>query len=107
MAYDEDLAGRIRELIGAEPGLSEQKMFGGLCFLLNRHIAVAVSREGGLLLRVDPAEHEKLINKPNAGPFEMRGREMAGYLRIAPDGVKTKAQLERWVTRGVSYARTI
>jgi hypothetical protein len=107
MAYDEALANRIREIIGAEPDLVEKKMFGGLAFLIGGHMSVSVSGRGGLMLRCDPAEGEELRNKPHAGPFEMRGRVMDGWLRIEPDGVRTKRQLERWVARGVDYARSL
>jgi len=107
VAYDADLANRIRELIGAEPSLTEVKMFGGLAFLLGGNLAVAASGQGGLLLRVDPAQTDALLSKPHAAPFVMRGRPMDGWLRVAADGVKTKAQLQRWVDRGVGYARTL
>jgi hypothetical protein len=107
VAYDEDLAHRIRALLGAEKDVSEQRMFGGLAFLIGGHMAVAASGQGGLLLRCDPAESEALLRKPNAKPFEMRGRAMEGWLRIDVDGVATKRQLERWVGRGVAYARSL
>src|SRR5579859_2561469 len=107
MAYDEDLANRIRELIAGEPGLTEKKMFGGLAFLIEGNMSVSVSGQGGLLLRVDPEQTEALLAKPNAEPFAMRGREMQGWLRVTPEGGETKAQLERWVERGVSYARSL
>ena len=107
MAYDEDLANRIRELIAGEEGVVEQKMFGGLAFLIGGHMSVSASGRGGLLLRVPPAETESLLAKPHAGPFEMRGRTMDGWLRVESDGVKTKRQLERWVKRGVDYARSL
>jgi TfoX/Sxy family transcriptional regulator of competence genes len=107
MAYDEDLANRIRELIAAEPGLTEKKMFGGLAFLIDGNMSVSASREGGLLLRVDPDETDALLGKPHAAPFVMRGREMQGWMRVAPEGVGTKRQLERWVARGVRYARSL
>jgi TfoX/Sxy family transcriptional regulator of competence genes len=107
MAYDEDLANRIRELISAEPGLTEKRMFGGLAFLLNDHMSVAVSRQGGLMLRCDPAETEELRSKPHAGPMEMRGRVVDGWLRVEAEGVRTKRQLERWVARGIAYARSL
>ena len=107
MPYDIDLANRIRELIAAEPNLTEVKMFGGLAFLLSGNMAVAASGQGGLLLRVDPAQTDALLAKPHAAPFVMRGRPMDGWLRVAPEGVKTKAQLQRWVDRGVGYARTL
>ena len=107
MAYDEDLANRIRELISGDAGVAEQPMFGGLAFLIGGHMSVAVSGQGGLLLRCDPAETDVLLGKPYATPFEMRGREMKGWLRVAPEGVRTKRQLERWVARGVGYARSL
>ena len=107
MAYDEDLANRIRELIAAEEGVVEKKMFGGLAFLIGGHMSVSASGQGGLLLHVDPAETEKLLAKPHARAFEMRGRTMDGWVRVDPEGVKTKRQLETWVQRGVSYARSL
>jgi TfoX N-terminal domain len=107
MAYDEDLANRIRELIAGEDGVVEQKMFGGLAFLIGGHMSVSASGHGGLLLRVPPAETESLLARPHAGPFEMRGKTMDGWLRVEADGVKTKRQLEPWVKRGVDYARSL
>ena len=107
MAYDEDLANRIRELVSSEHGVSEQRMFGGLAFLVNGNMSVSASGQGGLLLRVDPAETDALLRRPHAGPFQMRGRVMQGWLRVDPEGVRTTRQLERWVTRGVSYARSL
>jgi TfoX/Sxy family transcriptional regulator of competence genes len=107
MAFDEDLANRIRELFAADPDVTEKRMFGGLAFLIGGHMAVSASREGGLLLRCDPAETDALLGKPHAAPFVMRGRAMDGWLRVAPDGLRSKAQLERWVARGAAYARSL
>ncbi len=107
MAYDEDLAYRVRDLLEPEQGLSERKMFGGLTFMINGHMAVTVSRQGGLMLRVDPARTEELLREKHASPFEMRGRPMDGWLRIDPAGVRQEADLERWAALGVSYARTL
>lgn len=107
MAYDEDLANRIRELMAAEPGVVEQKMFGGLAFLIGGHMSVSASGRGGLLLRVAPEETEALLAKPHAGPFEMRGKTMNGWLRVDPEGIRTKRQLAPWVKRGVAYARSL
>ncbi len=107
MAYDEDLANRIREIVMTETGVTEKKMFGGLAFLINGNMSVSASGKGGLLLHVDPDETDKLLSKPHAHPFEMRGRTMNGWLRVDPDGVKTKRQLEQWVSRGVRYARSL
>ena len=107
MAYDEDLANRIRELIAGEPDVSEQTMFGGLAFLIGGKMSVAASGQGGLMVRVDPDQTEVLLAKPHAQPFEMRGRAMQGWLRIDADGVRTKRQLEPWVKRSVAYARSL
>jgi TfoX/Sxy family transcriptional regulator of competence genes len=107
MAYDDDLANRVRELVGSEAAVTEKRMFGGLAFLIGGHMSVSVSGRGGLLLRCDPAETDALLSKPHAGPFEMRGRVMEGWLRVDPEGLRTKRQLERWVTRGVAYARSL
>src|SRR3954454_12478233 len=97
MAYDEDLANRIRELIAAEDGVTEKKMFGGLAFLVGGNMAVAASGQGGLMVRVEPEETDALVAKPHARRFEMRGREMRGWLRVDDEGVTTKRALEPWV----------
>jgi TfoX/Sxy family transcriptional regulator of competence genes len=107
VAYDEDLANRIRELIASEPDVSEQTMFGGLVFLVGGKMSVAASGKGDLIVRVDPDETDVLLAKPHAQPFEMRGRAMQGWLRIDAEGVRTKRQLEPWVRRGVAYARSL
>ena len=107
MAYDEDLANRIRELIAAEPGVTERKMFGGRAFLVGGNMSVGCSGQGGLMVRIDPEETDALVAKPHARPFEMRGRAMQGWLRVDDEGVRTKRQLEPWVRRGVAYARSL
>lgn len=107
MAYDEDLANRIRELIANEADISEQRMFGGLAFLVAGNMSVAAGGQGGLMVRVDPEATEALVAKPHARPFEMRGREMQGWLRVDAEGLRTKRQLEPWVKRGVAYARSL
>ncbi len=107
MAYDKELANRIRELVGGEPGLSEKKMFGGLAFMIHGNMAVAASSQGGVLVRVDPAESETLAASTTAHPMEMRGREMQGWLRVDADDVQTKRQLARWVKLGIAYARSL
>jgi hypothetical protein len=107
VAYDEDLAHRIRELVNGEQGLSEKQMFGGLAFLIGGNMAVSASGHGGLLLRVDPAQTDELLDKPHAEAFAMRGRAMQGWLRVDPAGVGTKRELARWVALGVAYARSL
>jgi TfoX/Sxy family transcriptional regulator of competence genes len=107
VAYDEELAERIRDLIGDDPDVSEKSMFGGLAFLVGGNMAVGVSHLGGLMLRVDPARTDALLEKPHAEPFVMRGRAARGWLRVGAEGVGTDAQLEPWVDRGVAYARSL
>jgi TfoX/Sxy family transcriptional regulator of competence genes len=107
MAYDEELAERIRELIESEPGVREMRMFGGLAFLIGGNMAVAAGSQGGLLLRVDPADTAALVEQPHASRFQMRGREMNGWLHIGRRAVTTDDQLERWVAHGIAYARSL
>lgn len=107
MAYDEELADRIRELLSNEPNVTEKKMFGGLAFLVGGNMAVAASGQGGVLVRADPAESETLVAKTNASPMEMRGRKMKGWLRVDAEDVRTKRQLARWVDHGATYARSL
>ena len=107
MAYDEDLAERIRELVSGESDLAEKKMFGGLAFLIHGNMAVAASGQGGLMVRVDPGQGDKLIATTSARPMEMRGRPMSGWLRVDTDDVRLKRQLAKWVTLGVTYAKSL
>ena len=107
MAYDEELAARIRELVSAEPGLVEKKMFGGLAFLIEGNMAVGVSGQGGILVRVDPDESDELVATTSAQLMEMRGRSMRGWLRVAAEDVAGDAALADWVERGTTYARSL
>ena len=107
MAYDEELAARIRELVSAEPGLDEKKMFGGLAFLIEGNMAVGVSGQGGILVRVDPDESDELVATTSAQLMEMRGRSMRGWLRVAAEDVAGDAALADWVERGTTYARSL
>jgi TfoX/Sxy family transcriptional regulator of competence genes len=107
MAYDEDLAGRIRELLGPQKGVEEKRMFGGLAFLINGNMSVAVSARGGLMVRVPPGETETLLAREHVEPMVMAGRETRGWLRVSGDGVKTKRQLQSWITRGVDCAKSL
>lgn len=107
MAHDEQLAAQIRELLGRERGLTEQRMFGGLAFLIGGNMAIAASGQGGLLVRVDPDESDALVAGTNARLMEMRGRRMRGWLRVDAADVSTKRELERWVRRGAAYARSL
>ena len=107
MAYDEELAARIRALVAGEPGLTEQKMFGGLGFMVGGNMAVAASGQGGLLVRVDPEESSTLVETTPAYNMVMRGRPMAGWLRVDDSDVAAEPALAEWVGRGVAYARSL
>lgn len=105
MAYDEDLADRIRALVATERGLSEKKMFGGLAFLVGGNMAIAASGQGGILVRVGPEQSDRLVASTKATVAIMRGRPMAGWLRVGADDVRTTRQLAKWVELGTGFAR--
>jgi TfoX/Sxy family transcriptional regulator of competence genes len=107
MAYDQELADRIREVVLDEGGLTEKRMFGGLAFLINGNMAAGASSTGGMLLRIDPAQTDSLVSEPHVRRFEMRGREMDGWLRVDAEVLDTDAELRRWVSHGVTFARSL
>jgi TfoX/Sxy family transcriptional regulator of competence genes len=107
MAYDEALAGRIREIVDGESGLTEKRMFGGLAFLVEGNMAVAASSEGDLMLRVDPAESGALTAHEHVRRVVMRGREMDGWLRVDTVALRDDSDLRLWVERGLAYARSL
>jgi hypothetical protein len=107
--YDDELAERIREVL-SDRGIEdvrEQRMFGGLAFLVGGHLAVAASRDGGVLVSVERGDTDALLRKQHTGPMEMRGRVLAGWVRVAPDGVRTRRQLASWVDRGLTHVRSL
>ena len=104
MAYDEELADRIRAIVSSESDIAERKMFGGLAFLKGGHMAVAASGQGGILVRVDPEEVEAHLSEPGTSLMEMRGRPMEGWLRVSDDVLESNEALSRWVDAGLSYA---
>lgn len=107
VAYDDDLADRIRGALGRQP-VTERKMFGGLAFLVAGNMSVAASGQGGLLVRVDPDDMDALLAEPGAAEFDMGGRgPMKGWLRVSADAVRDDDALARWVQRAVTYARSL
>jgi len=107
MAYDEELAARIRALVAEEPALTEKKMFGGLAFLVGGNMAIAASGQGGVLVRVDPEQSDTLVAATDAYVMEMRGRSMRGWLRVDPEHLGTDRELAKWVDLGTTYARSL
>jgi TfoX/Sxy family transcriptional regulator of competence genes len=107
MAYDEDLANRLRELLADEDAITEKKMFGGLAFLLHGNMSVSASRNGGLLVRIDPAETDAALARQHVTLMKMGGRTMDGWITVAPEGLKTRRELAAWVKRSVTFAKTL
>ena len=107
MAYDEELAARIRALLADEPDVTEKKMFGGLAFLVGGNMAVAASGQGGALVRVDPEQSDELVAGSNAEVMVMRGRPMAGWLRVDSADLRSDSELARWVGLGAAFARSL
>jgi hypothetical protein len=107
MAYDQELAERIRRLIGHDPDLTEKKLFGGLAFLIGGNMAVAASGQGGAMIRVDPQQSAALVEASTASVVVMRGRPMPGWLRVSSDNLRTDDDLAAWVDRGTGYARSL
>ena len=106
-AFDAELADRIREIVSGERGVTEKRMFGGLAFLVDGHMAVAASGQGGLMVRVPPDQTDKLLQRDHVAPMIMSGRETRGWVRVDGDGVRTMRQLQSWVRRGVDYAKAL
>lgn len=107
MAYDEELANRIRESMAAEPNVEEKRMFGGLAFLVGGHLAVAASGSGGLMVRVPAADTATLLERDHVDPMIMAGRHTRGWVRVTDDGVRTTRQSQSWVSKGVAYAKSL
>jgi TfoX/Sxy family transcriptional regulator of competence genes len=107
VAHDERLAERIRELIVDRTDLTEKKMFGGLAFLVGGNMAISASGQGGVMVRVDRAQSDELVATTSARVVEMRGRQMGGWLRVDSEQLRTRRQLDKWVTLGTTYARSL
>ena len=107
MAYDEQTAGRVRKLLSVRPDVVEKKIMGGLCFMVKDRMCCSVSGKGGLLIRVGSDAHQLMLCEPHVEPMEMRGRVMTGFVRVAPEGYRTEAELKKWVKRGVDFVVTM
>lgn len=107
MAYDAELAERIRDLVSTYDGIEERRMFGGLAFLLHGNMAVAASNDGGLLVRVDPETGDALLDDGGVTPMVMRNREMRGWLRVAAPSLTSPEALGQWVARGLGFAGSL
>jgi TfoX/Sxy family transcriptional regulator of competence genes len=106
MAYDEELAMRVREVVSGTPGLTEKAMFGGIAFMVRGNMAVGVSKED-LMVRVGPDEHEAALSRPHVKPFDMTGRPMKGWVVVTPGGIESEQDLRQWVDQGVEFAQSL
>jgi TfoX N-terminal domain len=106
MAYDEDLAQRVRERLAAEEGITEKAMFGGLAFLLRGNMAVGITGDD-LMVRVGPRASDDALERPHTRPFDMTGRPMKGWILVAPEGIGEEAELGEWVAQGVAFAASL
>lgn len=107
MAYDEDLASRLREALAGEDAITEKRMFGGLAFLLHGNMSLSASGRGGLLVRVDPASTDECLALPHAKLMEMGGRTMEGWIAVAAEGCADDAAFQNWVARSLAYVKTL
>jgi len=106
MAYDEKLAERVRELLKRRRGIGEKKMFGGLAFLVNGHMACGIIGDE-LMVRVGPEAYDAALKKPGARAMDFTGRPMKGMVYVGPRGIRPAPGLEAWVEQGLSYARSL
>jgi TfoX/Sxy family transcriptional regulator of competence genes len=107
VAYDEGLAGRVRDILGNRPGVTQRRMFGGLAWLVFGNMAVVVRGKGGLLVRIDPADHDAILAEAGTAAMVMRGRQMRGWITVTPQACTTPSDLATWVQRGLTYALTL
>ena len=106
MAYDEVLARRIHDLLDGEAGVTSRRMFGGLGFMVDGHMAVAAGSSGGLMVRADPSDAAGWLSE-HVQPMEMRGRVMSGWLLVDREALGDDEQLEAWLERGIAHVRTL
>lgn len=106
MAYDENLAKRIRTLLSAQPEQAEKKMFGGLSFMLQGNMACRVLKDD-MIVRIDPGQHDAAIAKPYVRTFDYTGRPMKGWIVVGPNALASDEELQGWVLRGVQYALSL
>ena len=106
MAYDENLAERIRKLLADQPGCTEKKTFGGLSFLLQGNVACGVLKDD-MIVRIEPSQHDSAIANPHVRTFDYTGRPMKGWIMIGPNALASDEDLKEWALKGVQYALSL
>ncbi|MET4067796.1 TfoX/Sxy family transcriptional regulator of competence genes [Bradyrhizobium sp. S3.2.6] len=107
MAYDEGTAARVRRLLAGQRHVAEKKMMGGLCFMVDNVMCCTISGRGGMLFRVGPEAHARMLKEPHTSPMEMRGRIMTGFVRVSDEGTRTDVRLKLWVKRALDFVATM
>ena len=105
MAYDEKLAGRVREAL-SDTAYTEKKMFGGIAYMVQGNMAVGIN-EDNLMVRVGPDAYGNALAQPHVRPFDLTGRSMKGWVLVEAGGISTKDALDGWVADGVVFARSL
>jgi len=106
MAYDENIAARVRDVLSDEFGVVERKMFGGLAFMLRGNMTVGINKDG-LMVRVGKENNDEFLALPHTRPMDFTGKAMKGFIYVAPEGVETDDDLRAWVDRCVAYTGTL
>lgn len=106
MAYSEELADRIRDVIGTPPELAEKLMFGGVGFMVQGNMAVGIIGDE-LMVRIDKAATDEALTKPGTRVFDFTGRPMKGWVMVGESGIATQEGLNHWVQQGVEYASSL
>lgn len=107
MALDEKLNQRIRDILTDRKGITETKMFGGLCFMHNGNMVCGGDQKFGFMVRVGPDAYEDLLREKHAQEMDFTGVPLKGFLSISPEGIRTKTQLAKWVERGLAFTQTL
>jgi len=107
MAYDEITAERVRDVLSNRRDVVEKKLMGGLCFMVGGAMCCSVSGRGGLLVRVGAQAQERALAEPHVAPMKMAGRTAKGFVRVAPEGYRTRATLKKWIARGLDFVATL
>ena len=106
MAYNEELTERVRKALAGRPGLTEKRMFGGVCYLLGGNMCCGIAKDD-LIVRVGADRHAEALARPGARPMDMTGRPMSGWVLVGPAGFRTAKDLGRWIDQGATFALSL
>ena len=107
MAIDEQLAARVKAALGGEKGITEKKMFGGLCLLRRGNMLCGVDNRGNLMLRVGPEQYESALKLEHAREMDFTGKPLRGMIYVEPEGFESEAALKTWLTMALKFTATL